>query len=192
MSVSLKKGDKVALSKDSVVNKISVCLGWDTAKYDDDGDFDLDASAFVVTKAGITRSDSDFVFYNNLKHPSGGVTHSGDNLTGSGSGDDEVIRVDLEKLPKYADKVVFCVTIFDAERRMQNFGMVENSYIRIVDDVTGSEIMRYDLKEKFGNSTAIIAGEIYRDESKWKFHAVGEERDGGLLELCKEFEVEVE
>lgn len=192
MSVSLKKGDKVALSKDSVVNKISVCLGWDTAKYDDDGDFDLDASAFVVTKAGITRSDSDFVFYNNLKHPSGGVTHSGDNLTGSGSGDDEVIRVDLEKLPKYADKVVFCVTIFDAERRMQNFGMVENSYIRIVDDVTGSEIMRYDLKEKFGNSTAIIAGEIYRDESKWKFHAVGEERDGGLLELCKEFEIEVE
>ena len=192
MSVSLKKGDKVALSKDSIVNRISVCLGWDTAKYDDDGDFDLDASAFVVTKAGITRSDSDFVFYNNLKHPSGGVIHSGDNLTGSGNGDDEVIRVDLEKLPKYADKVVFCVTIFEAERRMQNFGMVENSYIRIVDDVTGNEIMRYDLKEKFGNSTAIIAGEIYRDESKWKFHAVGEGLDGGLLELCKEFEVEVE
>ena len=96
--------------------------------------------AFVVTKAGITRSDNDFVFYNNLKHPSGGVIHSGDNLTGFGEGDDEVIKVALEKLPKYADRVVFCVTIFEAERRMQNFGMVENSYIRIVDDVTGNEI----------------------------------------------------
>lgn len=192
MSVSLKKGDKVALSKDSVVNKISVCLGWDTAKYDDDGDFDLDASAFVVTKVGLTRSDNDFVFYNNTNHPSGAVIHSGDDLTGSGDGDDEVIKVDLEKLPNYVNRVVFCVTIFEAERRMQNFGMVENSYIRIMNDTTGNEIMRYDLKEKFGNSTAIIAGEIYRDESKWKFHAVGEGRDGGLSELCKEFGVEVE
>ena len=100
--------------------------------------------------------------------------------------------MDLEKLPNYVNRVVFCVTIFEAERRMQNFGMVENSYIRIMNDTTGNEIMRYDLKEKFGNSTAIIAGEIYRDESKWKFHAVGEGRDGGLSELCKEFGVEVE
>lgn len=190
MSVSLKKGDKVALSKDSIVHKLSVCLGWDTSKYDGE-DFDLDASAFVITKAGMTRCDEDFVFYNNLRHPSGGVVHSGDNLTGSGDGDDEVIRVALDKLPRYAEKFVFCVTIFEAERRMQNFGMVENSYIRIVDDVTGNEIMRYDLREKFENSTAIIAGEIYRDESDWKFHAIGEECQGGLLELCKKFGIEV-
>ena len=130
MSVSLKKGERVALSKDSIVDGISVCLGWDTAKYDDDGDFDLDASAFVVTKTGMTRCDEDFIFYNNLEHPSGGVIHSGDNLTGSGDGDDEVIKVILEKLPKYAERIVFCATIFEAERRMQNFGMVDNSWQR--------------------------------------------------------------
>lgn len=187
MSVSLNKGDRVELSKDSRVNAVSVCLGWDTAKYDDDGDFDLDASAFVIGRNGMTRRDEDFIFYNNLQHPSGGITHSGDNLTGGGDGDDEVIKVVLDKLPKYAEKVVFCVTIHEAERRMQNFGMVENSFIRVVDDNTGCEITRYDLKEKFGDSTAIIAGEIYRDGSGWKFHAVGDGFNGGLFDLCEKF-----
>lgn len=191
MSVSLNKGDRVELSKDSRVNAVSVCLGWDTAKYDDDGDFDLDASAFVIGKNGMTRRDEDFIFYNNLQHPSGGITHSGDNLTGGGDGDDEVIKVVLNKLPKYAEKIVFCVTIHEAERRMQNFGMVENSFIRVVDDNTGREIARYDLKEKFGDSTAIIAGEIYRDGSGWKFHAVGDGFNGGLFDLCEKFGIEV-
>lgn len=191
MAVNLNKGDKVALSKDNVVTKISVGLGWDIAKYDDDGDFDLDASAFVITKTGMTRCDEDFIFYNNLKHPSGGIEHSGDNLTGSGSGDDEVIRVDLSRLPKYADKIVFCVTIHEAVRRMQNFGMVENSYIRIVDDTNGKELMRYDLKDNFGNATAMIAGEIYKDESEWKFHAVGDGFEGSLFDLCEKYGIEV-
>lgn len=191
MSVSLKKGDKVALSKDSIVTKISICLGWDTARYDEDGDFDLDASAFVVGKTGLTRCDEDFIFYNNLKHPSGGIEHSGDNLTGAGDGDDEVIKVNLSKLPKYADKIIFCVTIHEAERRMQNFGMVENSFIRIVNDMDGREIIRYDLKEKFGNSTAIIAGEIYKDGNEWKFHAVGDGFVGGLFDLCEKYGIEV-
>ena len=191
MAVSLNKGDKVALSKDNKVNEVSVCLGWDTARYDDDGDFDLDASAFVINKNGMTRCDEDFVFYNNLNHPSGGVIHSGDNLTGVGEGDDEVIKVNLSKLPKYADRIVFCVTIHEAERRMQNFGMVDNSYIRVVDDRTGHEIARYDLKEKFSDSTAIIAGEIYRDGSEWKFHAVGNGFNGGLFDLCEKFGIEV-
>lgn len=106
-------------------------------------------------------------------------------------GDDEVIKVVLNKLPKYAEKVVFCVTIHEAERRMQNFGMVENSFIRVVDDNTGCEIARYDLKEKFGDSTAIIAGEIYRDGSGWKFHAVGDGFNGGLFDLCEKFGIEV-
>lgn len=191
MAVSLNKGDKVSLSKDNIVTKISVCLGWDIAKYDDDGDFDLDASAFVLTKTGMTRCDEDFIFYNNLKHPSGGIEHSGDNLTGAGSGDDEVIKVNLSSLPKYADKIVFCVTIHEAVRRMQNFGMVENSYIRIVDGTTGKEIMRYDLKDKFGNATAVIAGEIYKDESEWKFHAVGDGFEGSLFDLCGKYGIEV-
>lgn len=191
MGVSLNKGDKVALSKDNKVNKVSIGLGWDTAKYDNDGDFDLDASAFVINKNGMTRCDEDFIFYNNLKHPSGGIVHSGDNLTGTGNGDDEVIKVNLSKLPKYADKIVFCVTIHEAERRMQNFGMVENSYIRVIDDHNGKEILRYDLKEKFSDSTAIIAGEIYKDDSEWKFHAVGNGFNGGLLDLCEKFGIEV-
>lgn len=191
MSVSLQKGDRVALSKDSRVNKVSVCIGWDIAKYDDDGAFDLDASAFILNKNGMTRCDEDFVFYNNLKHPTGSVIHSGDNLTGMGDGDDEIIKVDLSKLPKYADKVVFCVTIHEANRRMQNFGMVENSFIRIVDDTTHKEIMRYDLKEHFGDKTSIIAGEIYRDGTEWKFHAVGEGFSGDLMTMCEKFGIEV-
>lgn len=191
MSVNLKKGDRVALSKDSKVDRVSVCLGWDTAKYDESGDFDLDASAFVLTKAGMTRCDDDFIFYNNLKHPTGSIIHSGDNLTGIGDGDDEVIKVNLSKLPKYAEKIVFCVTIHEAVRRMQNFGMVENSFIRIVDDSTQNEILRYDLKERFGDKTSIIAGEIYKDGNDWKFHAVGEGYSGDLMFLCEKFGIEV-
>lgn len=191
MSVNLKKGDRVALSKDSKVDEVSVCIGWDTARYDNDGDFDLDASAFILSKTGMTRCDEDFIFYNNLRHPSGSVIHSGDNLTGAGDGDDEVIRVNLSKLPRYAEKIVFCVTIHEAARRMQNFGMVENSYIRIVDDRTRNEIIRYDLKERFGDKTAIIAGEIYKDGSEWKFHAVGDGFAGDLFAMCEKFGIEV-
>lgn len=191
MSVNLKKGDRVALSKDSKVDRVSVCLGWDTSKYDESGDFDLDASAFILTKADMTRCDDDFIFYNNLKHPTGSVIHSGDNLTGAGDGDDEVIKVNLSKLPKYAEKILFCVTIHEAVRRMQNFGMIENSFIRIVDDNTQAEILRYDLKEQFGDKTSIIAGEIYKDGTEWKFHAIGEGYRGDLMFLCEKFGIEV-
>lgn len=190
MSVSLKKGDKVALSKDSKVNEVSVRIGWDVSRYDD-GDVDLDVSAFILNRNGMTRGDEDLIFYNNLKHPSGSVVHSGDNLTGNGNGDDEIIKVVLEKLPKYADKIVFCVTINEAERRMQNFEMVENAFIRVVDDRIGNEILRYDITEKFGSSTSIIAGEIYRDGEEWKFHAVGTGHNGGLLEFCEKYGIEV-
>lgn len=189
--VSLVKGQKVDLTKGNAgLKKILVGLGWDTNKYDGD-DFDLDASAFLLDKNGKVTTDKDFVFFNNLVHPSGAVKHMGDNLTGSGDGDDEQIIVDLAKIPENIEKVVFCVTIHEAERRIQNFGMVENSFIRVVDDNTGSEITRYDLKEKFGDSTAIIAGEIYRDGSGWKFHAVGDGFNGGLFDLCEKFGIEV-
>ena len=192
MAITLSKGQKVSLTKGNPgLKHIVVGLGWDTNKYDGGFDFDLDSAAFLLDKNGKVNADTDFVFYNNLQHPSGGITHSGDNLTGGGDGDDEVIKVVLNKLPKYAEKVVFCVTIHEAERRMQNFGMVENSFIRVVDDNTGREITRYDLKEKFGDSTAIIAGEIYRDGSGWKFHAVGDGFNGGLFDLCEKFGIEV-
>lgn len=192
MSVSLNKDDKVALSKDNSVIKIKVCLGWETAKYDDDGDFDLDSSCFVVQRNGMTRNDNDFVFYGNLKHPSGAIVHSGDDLVGGGNKDNEIIKVDLSKVPKYTDRIVFAVTIYQAERRMQNFGMVDNSFIRVVDELTNKEILRYDLKNKFNSETAVIIGEIYKDNNEWKFHAVGEGFDGGLEKICEKFGIEIE
>lgn len=189
--VNLVKGQKVDLTKGNEgLKQIVVGLGWDVNKYDGDN-FDLDSSAFLLGANGKVTNDKDFVFFNNLRHPSGAVVHMGDNLTGDGDGDDEVIKVVLSKIPKYAEKIVFCVTIHEAERRMQNFGMVDNSFIRVVDDNTRREILRYDLKEKFGNSTAIIAGEIYRDGTEWKFHAVGDGFNGGLFDLCEKFGIEV-
>ena len=191
MSVSLIKGEAVTLAKDSTVNNISVRLGWDTAKYDDDGDFDLDASCFVIQKNGKTRRDEDFIFYGNLQHPTGSIVHSGDDTTGGGDKDNEIIKIKLSGIPSYAEKVVFVVTIYEAERRMQNFSMVEKSFIRIVDDYTGKEILRYDLKEKFGEATAIEVGEIYRDGRNWKFHATGNGFVGGLATICNKFGIEV-
>ena len=190
MSVSLSKGQAVTLTKDSTVNNISVRLGWETAKYDD-GDFDLDASCFAVQSNGKTRRDEDFVFYGNLRHPSGGIIHSGDDLVGGGNKDNEIINVKLSDIPRYVDKIVFVVTIYEADRRMQNFGMIENSFIRIVDERTKKEILRYDLKERFGDATAIEVGEIYREGLDWKFHATGTGVSGGLEALCEKFGIEV-
>lgn len=190
MSVSLSKGQAVTLTKDSTINNISVRLGWETSRYDD-GDFDLDASCFAIQKNGMTRRDEDFVFYGNLKHPSGSIIHSGDDLVGGGNKDNEIIRVKLSEIPSYVDKIVFVVTIYEAERRMQNFGMVDNSFIRVVDDFSGKEVLRYDLKEKFGDATAIEIGEIYRDGHDWKFHATGTGFAGGLENLCEKFGVEI-
>ncbi len=191
MSVSLSKGEKIELSKDNSVTKISVCIGWETARYDDDGDFDLDASAFITQKNGMTRCDEDFIFYGNLKHPSGAVKHSGDDLVGGGDKDNEIIKVDLSKIPSYADKITFAVTIYEADRRMQNFGMVDKSFIRVVDDMTGKEILRYDLKENFDSETGIIAGEIYKDGKEWKFHASGQGVQIGLVEICNKFGIDI-
>ena len=192
MSVSLSKGQRVDLTKGRPsLKNILVGLGWDINHYDGEADFDLDASVFMTKENGKVGKDEDFIFYGNLEHSSKSVKHMGDNRTGDGDGDDEVIKVILEKLPKYAERIVFCATIFEAERRMQNFGMVDNSYIRVINNKNGKEIARYDLKEKFGNSTAIIAGEIYRDGNDWKFHAIGEGVVRGLEELCEKFGIEV-
>lgn len=192
MSITLKKGDSVSLSKDVIVNNISVGLGWSSSKYADD-DYDLDASCFILQKNDMTRYEDDFVFYNNDSSHNGSVHHSGDNVKGSsGNVDDETIIVDLAKLPAYASKIVFIVTIFEAERRMQNFGIIDKSYIRVVNSYNGVEILRYDLKEKFGDASTVIAGEIYKDGEAWKFHAVGEGISDGLEGLCAKYGIEVE
>jgi tellurium resistance protein TerD len=192
MAVSLSKGQKVDLTKGNPgLSKLIVGLGWDTNKYDGGYDFDLDASAFLCGDNGKVSSDSDFIFYSNLKHSSGAVEHTGDNRTGEGEGDDEVIKVDLSKIPANVSRISFTVTIYEAETRRQNFGQVSNAYIHIVDAVTGNEVIRYDLGEDFSIETAVVVGEIYRNNGEWKFNAIGSGFQGGLHALCLNFGVNV-
>lgn len=192
MAISLQKGQKVDLTKGNPgLSKILVGLGWDVNRYDGSADFDLDAAAFLLGDNGRVPSDSDFIFYSNLQHSSGSVVHTGDNLTGEGEGDDEVIKVDLKSVPANISKVAFTVTIYDADVRNQNFGQVSNAYIRIVDETTGNEIIRYDLGEDFSVETAVVVGELYRYNGEWKFNAIGSGFAGGLYALCKNFGVNV-
>lgn len=192
MAVSLQKGQKVDLTKGNPsLKKLLIGLGWDVNKYDGGFDFDLDAAAFLLGANGKVNSDDDFVFYNNLKHKSGSVEHMGDNLTGEGEGDDEEIKVDLSLVPANVDKIDFTVTIYDAEARRQTFGQVSNAYIRVVDDMTGKELIRYDLGEDFSVETAVVVGEIYRNRGEWKFNAIGAGWSGGLAALGKNFGVNV-
>lgn len=192
MAVSLTKGQKVDLTKTNPgLKKIVVGLGWDVNKYDGGSDFDLDAAAFLLNAGGKTASDADFVFYGNLKHSSGSVEHMGDNLTGEGEGDDEQIKIDLSVVPASVEKIDFTVTIYDSETRKQNFGQVSNAFIRIVDESNGSELIRYDLGEDFSIETAVIVGELYRNNGEWKFNAIGSGFQGGLKALCQNFGVNV-
>ena len=192
MAVSLLKGQKVDLTKGNPgLTKIMVGLGWDTNKYDGGYDFDLDAAAFLLNAGGKVNADTDFIFYNNKLHESGAVEHMGDNLTGDGEGDDEVINVDLSKVPANVDKIDFTVTIHEAEQRSQNFGQVSNAYIRVVDEVNGSELIRFDLGEDFSVETAIVVGELYRNNGEWKFNAIGAGFSGGLAALCRNFGINI-
>ena len=192
MAVSLRKGQKVDLTKGNPnLKKVLIGLGWDTNKYDGGHDFDLDAAAFLLGANGKVTSDDDFVFYNNLKHKSGAVEHMGDNLTGEGEGDDEEIKIDLSKVPQTIEKIDFTVTIYEAVERRQSFGQVENAYIRVVDDTTGTELIRYDLGEDFSIETAVVVGELYRHGGEWKFNAIGSGFEGGLASLGKNYGVNV-
>jgi tellurium resistance protein TerD len=190
--VSLFKGQKVSLTKGNPgLTRVIVGLGWDTNKYDGGEDFDLDAAAFLLDSNGKVRADSDFVFYNNLIHPSEAVKHTGDNQTGEGEGDDEVIIVNLARVPESVSKIAFTVTIYDAEERKQNFGQVSNAYIHIVDSASGEELIRYDLGEDFSVETAVVVGELYRHNGEWKFNAIGSGYKGGLHALCEDYGVNV-
>jgi len=192
MAVNLSKGQKVDLTKGNAgLKKIFIALGWDTNKYDGGHDFDLDASAFLTGANGKVQSDKDFVFYGHLNHASGAVDHTGDNLTGEGDGDDEVINVDLSKIPANVDKIAFTVTIHEAEARMQNFGMVSNAYIRVVNSDNNVELLHYDLGEDYSIETAIVVAELYRQGTEWKFNAIGSGFAGGLKALCMNFGVNV-
>ena len=192
MPVSLQKGQKVSLTKGNPgLKKVVVGLGWDVNAFDTGGAFDLDAAAFMLADNGRTTGSQDFVFYGNLTHPSGSVQHMGDNLTGEGDGDDEQIRVDLSLVPANITKIAFTVTIYDAEVRRQNFGQVSNAFIRIVDETTNQELIRYDLGEDFSIETAVVVGELYRHDGEWKFNAIGSGFQGGLAALCGHYGIDV-
>lgn len=193
MPVNLQKGQKVSLTKGNPgLKNVIVGLGWDINQFDTGADFDLDAAAFLLSDSGKASSSDDFVFYGNLKHASGSVQHMGDNLTGAGDGDDEQIRIDLSLVPASITKIAFTVTIYEAEARRQNFGQVNNAFIRIYKEDTGEELLRYDLGEDFSIETAAVFGELYKHGEEWKFNAIGSGFQGGLAALCANFGVEVE
>lgn len=191
MPIVLTKGANVNLSKEAPgLTKISVGLGWD-ARSTDGQDFDLDASGFLLKADGKVRNDSDFIFYNQKSSVDGSVVHQGDNLTGAGDGDDEVVKIDLSKVAAEIERVSFAVTIHEAEARKQNFGMVQKAYIRVVNDADGVELARYDLSEDASVEAAMIFGEIYRAGSEWKFKAIGAGFKQGLGPLAANFGVGV-
>ncbi|MCI8513130.1 MAG: TerD family protein [Lachnospiraceae bacterium] len=193
MPVCLTKGQKVSLTKGNPgLAKVMVGLGWDRNEYDTGGDFDLDAAAFLLTDSGRVSRPEDFVFFGNLKHPSGSVEHMGDNLTGEGEGDDEQIRIDLSAVPAGITKIAFTVTIYEAEARRQNFGQISRAFIRICNEATGEEMVRYDLGEDFSIETAAVFGELYKHNDEWKFNAIGSGYQGGLAALCANYGVDVE
>lgn len=192
MPVNLTKGQKVSITKNNPgLSKVLVGLGWDVNRFDTGGDFDLDTAAFLLTDNGKTTSSDDFIFFGNTKHPSGAVEHLGDNRTGIGSGDDEQILLNLNTIPPNITRIAFTVTIYEAEKRRQNFGQVQNAYIRILDEANGNEILRYDLGEDFSIETAIVFGELYKYNGEWKFNAMGSGYQGGLAALCNNFGIEV-
>ncbi|MCK1996961.1 TerD family protein [Psychrobacillus psychrodurans] len=186
--INLSKGQKIDLTKTNPgLKNVLVGLGWDTNRYSGGEDFDLDASAFIVDGNGKAFNEKSFIFYNNLQSEEGSVVHTGDNRTGDGDGDDEQLLVKLPIVPNAVQKVVFTVTIHDAEQRKQNFGQVSNAFIRIVNEDTNEEIVRYDLGEDFSIETALVVGEIYRHNNEWKFNAIGSGFQGGLASLITEF-----
>ncbi len=193
MPISLTKGQKVSITKDNPgLSKVVVGLGWDVNAFDTGGDFDLDTAAFLLADTGRVSRQEDFVFFGNLTHPSGSVQHLGDNRTGAGEGDDEQIRIDLSLVPGNITKIAFTVTIYEAEQRRQNFGQVNNAFIRIYNEQTGEELLRYDLGEDFSIETAAVFGELYKNGNEWKFNAIGSGYQGGLAALCANYGIEVE
>ncbi|WP_295387941.1 TerD family protein [uncultured Thiodictyon sp.] len=191
MAVSLQKGGRISLDKAAPgLKNILVGLGWDP-RVTDGAPFDLDASAFLVAASGKVRSDADFIFYNQLKSACGSVEHGPDNMDGGGDGDDEVIDVYLDKVPADVAKIVFTVTIHEADTRKQNFGQVGNAYIRLVNKDSGAEVVRFDLGEEYSTETAMVFAELYRSGAEWKFNAIGQGYAGGLAPMARQYGVSV-
>lgn len=183
MAINLQKGQRESIS----APKFTIGLGWDTNSSSTGSAFDLDASIFIMGDSKKLLSDEHFVFYNNLKSPDGAVEHTGDNLTGDGDGDDEQIMVDLSKISPQASEISIIVTIHEAANRRQNFGQVRNSFIRIFDTGSNTELLKYELDEDFSIETAVEFGRIYKRNNEWKFEAVGAGMKGGLQDYLNKY-----
>ncbi|SDQ86090.1 TerD family protein [Pseudovibrio sp. Tun.PSC04-5.I4] len=191
MALSLSKGQNLSLTKEAPgLTKTIIGLGWDP-RSTDGKEFDLDASAFLLEESGKVRSEADFIFYNQMNSTCSSVSHTGDNRTGEGDGDDEKIKVDLSKIPQDVQKVAISVTIHEGAERKQSFGQVENAFIRVVNEQTSAEVVRYDLSEDYSTETAMVFGELYRHNGEWKFRAVGQGYAGGLQAMCSQFGVNI-
>ncbi len=196
MSVNLQKGQKVDLTKGNAgLKALVIGLGWDEAPrkfslFNKQEDIDCDASALLINaQSGKLAGPIDVVYYGQLMHRSGAVRHCGDNLTGAGDGDDEQIIVELNKVPADYSKIVFVVTIYQARERKQQFGMIKNAFIRVVDADTGKELCKYNLSENYDGKTAMVFGEVYRYNNEWKFGAIGEPtNDNGIAEMAARFQ----
>lgn len=190
MAISLNKGGNLSLSKtDPNLVRILIGLGWDE-RVTDGAAFDLDASAFLLTVNGKVRGDHDFIFYNQLKSQDDSVEHTGDNRSGLGNGDDETLLVNLSKVAPEVEKIAITVTIHDAQARSQNFGQIANAFIRIVNQDTQVEVVRFDLAEDYSTETAMVFGEVYRHNGEWKFRAVGQGYSGGLAAMCQQYGIQ--
>ena len=193
MPVSLNKGQKVSLTKENPgLANVVVGLGWDINQFDNGGAFDLDTAAFMLDDSGRCPTEKEFIFFGNLNHTSCSVQHLGDNNTGAGDGDDEQIRINLAAIPDNISRIAFSVTIYEAEERRQNFGQVNNAFIRIYNENNGEEILRYDLGEDFSIETAVVFGELYKYNGEWKFNAIGGGYQGGLAALCANYGIDAE
>ncbi|MBX7555524.1 TerD family protein [Streptomyces sp. NPDC004232] len=191
MGVTLAKGGNVSLNKEAPgLTAVTVGLGW-AVRTTTGAAYDLDASALLCNASGKVVSDQHFVFYNNLRSPDGSVLHSGDNLTGGSHGDDEQIQVDLATVPPQVERIVFPVSIYEAEQRGQSFGQVRDAFIRVINQADGREIARYDLTEDASTETAMVFGELYRYGGEWKFRAIGQGYASGLHGIAQEYGVHV-
>jgi tellurium resistance protein TerD len=190
MAISLSKGQRISLEKASPGLKAAlVGLGWDVKKVDTGTDFDIDSSVFLLGENEKLISEQHMIFYNNLKSPdpNHSVEHMGDNLTGEGEGDDEVVLVNFTKIPNEVKKLVFVVTIHEADKRGQNFGQIENAFVRLVDVQTKEEVLRYDLTEEYSIETALIIAEFYHKDGEWRMSAVGSGYQGGLQAILNRY-----
>lgn len=192
MAVQLRKGGRVNLTKDMGLKKALIGLGWDTNRYEGSAEFDLDLVIFECDQNKRCVDEGHMIFYRQLKDPEQAIKHSGDNRTGDGEGDDESAIIDLAKIAPNVANIIIAVTIYEAAARRQNFGLVDNAYIRMVNTETNQEVLRYDLGEEFSTQTSAIFAELYKMNNEWRFRAVGEGYEKELAALCHEYGIEVE